>query len=205
MAVVAEAGTAVQVRSEQMEGDGQGSSTGQQIGAVQAYRSFSDQTEARQMSEDLVQQTERSALVRLAVIGAGLAVLAASLKLIALLAGAFHVHLLLDAGSNVGNTGLPGAAGAGGAAGGLDGGGPGAGGGAGSAAGGDGGLPVDPNRDVDDKYKDAFDQLSRDQAEWRREHPPPPDPPRDPPPSALDQAQNTFWEAFWTLGGRSPR
>lgn len=61
-----------------------------------------------------------------------------------------------------------------------------------------------PNQDVNDRYQDAFKDLKEHQESYHRDHPPARTPPAAQP-TAFERAQDTAWEAFWTMGGKVPR
>lgn len=124
-------------------------------------------------------------------------------ELIVALGHLLDVPLLRDVGKNVdGGTAGAGAGGAGAGAGGAAGGG--AGGGKGKSP------PAKKETPQEKRDREMQEQVDREQEfkrlqdEYLKQHPEAV-PEYQPEPPASDKAQNTFWKAFWTMGGKSPR
>jgi len=135
------------------------------------------------------------------VAGAVIAVLL--FELAVTLAQLLDIPVLRDVGNNVdGGTAAPGAAGAGGGAGGA------AGGGKGKDGGGK--APKEtPEQQRDREMNEEIrrqEKFKKQQDDYLKQHPEAvPDYQTVPEPNVLEKTQKTFWESFWTLGGKSPR
>ena len=152
-----------------------------------------------------VRRALRNPWVRAALLTLAGAVLAFIIfELVVAVAHLLDIPVLRDVGNNVdGGTAAPGAAGAGGGAGGAAGGGKGKDGGGGKA-------PKETpeqqrDREMDEQIR-RQEEFKKQQDDYLKSHPEAvPDYQTVPEPNVVEKAQNTFWDSFWTLGGKSPR